>query len=408
MASSAPNAADTRASSAPPSSSSIPPLGSNPSTTAAAASSSQGSTATDNSKAQEAASTQPPPYSYTPVLPWTNPLQQTLLQPYQYVIVNGMPYLMPAGYMPFFQQQQHHHHQQQAIFGYPMAYGSMMVMNADGSTTFVNSHMTHDQLRTAATGTGVTTASVAAPGAVPEGGAGAGEAAPAVAALNPQEIAARDQRRAASIWLLMKLAFGVYLFGQNGSLERKVLLNIAALIIFLHQTGRLRIVRRIAPANLDDQANMDGNRQQAGAAQAGQDGGAGEAGPSGTRSADASSNNCPSTPSSSSATSSSAGEGLNQKAGGEGSSASANDNDTTQGVSSSSSSSATASAGDSSSRQTNINTQDQQPVVAPQERVSVWRNIEHALLTFVTSLVPAAPPEIDPAVANVAAAGERM
>jgi len=42
-----------------------------------------------------------------------------------------------------------------------------------------------------------------------------------------------------------------------------------------------------------------------------------------------------------------------------------------------------------------------------QPRVSTWRSIEHALLTFVTSLVPAPPPEIDPAVANAAAAGER-
>lgn len=51
--------------------------------------------------------------------------------------------------------------------------------------------------------------------------------------LNAQEIAARDQRRAASLWLIMKLAFAVYLFSQNGSFERIVLLHIAALIIFL-------------------------------------------------------------------------------------------------------------------------------------------------------------------------------
>jgi hypothetical protein len=51
---------------------------------------------------------------------------------------------------------------------------------------------------------------------------------------NAQEIAARDQRRAASLWLLMKLAFGVYLFGQNGSIERLVLLHIVALVIFLY------------------------------------------------------------------------------------------------------------------------------------------------------------------------------
>lgn len=50
---------------------------------------------------------------------------------------------------------------------------------------------------------------------------------------NAQDQAARGQRRAASLWLLLKLAFGVYLFSQNGSIERIVLLHIAALIIFL-------------------------------------------------------------------------------------------------------------------------------------------------------------------------------
>jgi len=51
--------------------------------------------------------------------------------------------------------------------------------------------------------------------------------------LNARDLAVRDQRRAASLWLFLKLAFGVYLFSQNGSIERIVLLNIAALIIFL-------------------------------------------------------------------------------------------------------------------------------------------------------------------------------
>lgn len=50
---------------------------------------------------------------------------------------------------------------------------------------------------------------------------------------NAQDQVARGQRRAASLWLLLKLAFGVYLFSQNGSIERIVLLHIAALIIFL-------------------------------------------------------------------------------------------------------------------------------------------------------------------------------
>jgi hypothetical protein len=47
------------------------------------------------------------------------------------------------------------------------------------------------------------------------------------------QAAARGQRRAASLWLLLKLAFGVYLFSHNGSIERIVLLYVAALVIFL-------------------------------------------------------------------------------------------------------------------------------------------------------------------------------
>lgn len=48
-----------------------------------------------------------------------------------------------------------------------------------------------------------------------------------------QDHAPRDQRRAAALWLFLKLAFGVYVFSQNGSIERIVLLHVAAFIIFL-------------------------------------------------------------------------------------------------------------------------------------------------------------------------------
>ncbi|CAG8544727.1 12856_t:CDS:2 [Dentiscutata heterogama] len=50
-----------------------------------------------------------------------------------------------------------------------------------------------------------------------------------------QDAAARNQRRAATLWLIVKLGFLVYIFSQNASTERMIL---------LHQTGRLRIVRR--------------------------------------------------------------------------------------------------------------------------------------------------------------------
>ncbi|KAF9978749.1 hypothetical protein BGZ73_000759 [Actinomortierella ambigua] len=386
--SSAPNAADTRASSAPPLSS-IPPRSdaSSSSSTSTTSATTAGPSTADQPKAQETVAP-PPPYSYTPVLPWLNPVHHTLLQPYEYVIVNGLPYLMPAGYLPLLQQQQQQQ-QQLAMLGYPMAYGPMMMMNVDGSTTLINSSMAHGQLRTT-TGTTadpgdapIVAAAAAAPAAV---AGGDGEAVAPRVALNPEEIAARDQRRAQ------------------------------------HQTGRLRIVRRIVPVNQDDPGNANANRpQDAGAPAGGQDAAAGETGPSGAFPADASSNNSTSMSSSSSMP---AGDSLEEKGGGEGSStmsASGNENSAAQRGASSSSSSPSSSAttssggggagasnGDTSPRQTNTNAQDQQAVEVPQGRVSVWRSIEHALLTFVTSLVPAPQPEMDPAVANVAAAGERM
>ncbi|KAG0371889.1 hypothetical protein BGX24_001042 [Mortierella sp. AD032] len=131
---------------------------------------------------------------------------------YQYVLVNGMPYLAPSYYLPLLHMQQH------AVGGY----AAVALPSGTGfnSPVIGLQHQNQPQPQRDA-GAGV----------VPEG--------------NAQDNAARGQRRAASLWLLLKLAFGVYLFSQNGSIERIVLLHIAALIIFLHQTGRLRIVRRV-------------------------------------------------------------------------------------------------------------------------------------------------------------------
>ncbi|CAG8616967.1 7836_t:CDS:2, partial [Funneliformis mosseae] len=56
--------------------------------------------------------------------------------------------------------------------------------------------------------------------------------------------AARNQRRANTLLLVVKLGFLVYIFSQNASAERMILLYISALVYFLYQTGRLRIVRR--------------------------------------------------------------------------------------------------------------------------------------------------------------------
>ncbi|KAF9988354.1 hypothetical protein BGZ65_006803 [Modicella reniformis] len=133
---------------------------------------------------------------------------QLSLQPMQYVFVNGMPYLVPAVYLPMLHQQQC---MQQTHFFAPYPYYGTFMMNADGTPYFQPISM-GDHARAAT---------------------GPGEGAAAGADGNVQDNAARDQRRAASLWLLMKLAFGVYLFSQNGSIERIVLLHITALIIFL-------------------------------------------------------------------------------------------------------------------------------------------------------------------------------
>ncbi|KAG0027930.1 hypothetical protein BGZ82_008699 [Podila clonocystis] len=288
-----------------------------------------------------------------------------LQQPYQYVLVNGMPYLIPAASLSLLHLQHMHMY----------SHGSI-ITNQNGTPLYhIPAYMDPaHQANIAAIAAAVNTNR---PIEVPP--------------LNAQEIAARDQRRAASLWLIMKLAFAVYLFSQNGSLERIVLLHIAALIIFLHQTGRLRIVRRIAPqpgqgpdgapgANLNNINNNNINNFVNGPQDA--QGTDSQQTATTTNTTMASSSSGPSEGSSSEATQDPSSSGTNHQ-----------DIDTQM----------IREASSSSSNPSLDNQQQEQPLPA---RVSPWRNIEHALLTFVTSLVPAPPPEIDPAVA--AAAGERM
>merc|ERR1719453_7487 len=47
--------------------------------------------------------------------------------------------------------------------------------------------------------------------------------------------------------LLLKLAFFVYVLGQDGNEQRMICLAIGAVIIFLAQTGRLDFVHRLMP-----------------------------------------------------------------------------------------------------------------------------------------------------------------
>ncbi|KAF9929388.1 hypothetical protein FBU30_001592 [Linnemannia zychae] len=228
---------------------------------------------------------------------------------------------------------------------------------------------------------------------------------------NARDQAGRGQRRAASLWLLLKLAFGVYLFSQNGSIERIVLLHIVALIIFLHQTGRLRIVRRIPRPPQDTTRDPSGNTAAAAeqplALHPNQ-----------------------STPTQISSTSAAASEPCNTTTTESADVKSKPDkylkeNDDTHTLvekclstnlspvpQSSQPTAVTASTSitvpiqssttENNDSQTTNTTDEHTPSIAlnpidiPQEqRTSTWRHIEHGVLTFITSLIPTPPPEND-------------
>ncbi|KAF8945432.1 hypothetical protein BGZ47_002627 [Haplosporangium gracile] len=296
------------------------------------------------------------PFSFTTTAGGVPVMVPMAPQAMQYVLVNGMPYLVPAVYLPMLHYQQ-----------MQQTYGQFQFL--PNGTPFLPSLQNINNNNSSNPIAAVTTD-------MPQ--------------QNAQEIAARDQRRATSLWLLMKLAFGIYLFGQNGSIERLVLLHIAALVIFLHQTGRLRIVRRIVQNPPADDAAQGAANPVPGAAAAPQ--------PTQTTT----STSTTTTTSTSTSTSSSA-----------------DSNASAANTSSNSTSSTIQHATTSTSE--NSTTQQQQPhggdaqaqetvataTEAAQPRVSPWRSLEHALLTFVTSLVPAPQPDIDPAVAAAAAAGDR-
>jgi hypothetical protein len=53
-----------------------------------------------------------------------------------------------------------------------------------------------------------------------------------------------NAQRAASIWLALKLYFVVFILCQGASLERILLFHAIALVMFMYQTGRLRVVVR--------------------------------------------------------------------------------------------------------------------------------------------------------------------
>ncbi|RIA82907.1 hypothetical protein C1645_787459 [Glomus cerebriforme] len=195
--------------------------------------------------------------------------------------------------------------------------------------------------------------------------------------------AARNQRRATTLWLVVKLGFLVYIFSQNASAERMILLYISALVIFLYQTGRLRIVRRrrrvLVPVpneffvqqmpQVPPIHNQAGNQPR----------------PDGNQPIlNQNNNNSPHTPTSSSSSSSSSSSNTSSS-----SSNSSNNNSTSNNNTPSSSSTA--------EQQNNNNVNGANDIVVPQQengRTVTLQDIEHALWTFVASLIPTNAPDV--------------
>ncbi|KAK3833807.1 MAG: hypothetical protein JOS17DRAFT_773419 [Linnemannia elongata] len=318
---------------------------------------------------------------------------------YQYVLVNGMPYLAPSYYIPLL------HMQQFAISEYAIP------PSGPGFNSPVNGlhQQNQPQLQREA-----------GAAAAPEG--------------NGQDQAARGQRRAASLWLLLKLAFGVYLFSQNGSIERIVLLHIAALIIFLHQTGRLRIVRRVPrppqETPRDPGVNAAGVAEQPPAPLTNQPATPAQASLTpGTTSNACDASNTASSSVTSKAIDHSKNDGESQVSDEthrptkiDPAQAISLGQDTAK-IASTITSFAIPSATENTDSQSTRTAAEQTgstaaftpppppPAAAaalPEEqRVSTWQYVEHGILTFIASLIPTPPPENEELDANAVAAAER-
>ncbi|KAF9907986.1 hypothetical protein EC991_010334 [Linnemannia zychae] len=231
-----------------------------------------------------------------------------------------------------------------------------------------------------------------------------------------QDQAARGQRRAASLWLLLKLAFGVYLFSQNGSIERIVLLHIAALIIFLHQTGRLRIVRRV-PRPPQDIPRDPATNVAAAAAAAAEHPPANSyqvAEPAQTSLTSAATSESPHT--TDAAISSVSSKQLDNSKHDNSLQASCEKDRSAkldpipaptpeQDIKTAASSSSTAC--NRGTQETNATAEQTTPHPPQQQRGSTWRHVEHGILTFIASLIPTPPPENEQLEANAVPAAER-
>ncbi|KAL1918306.1 uncharacterized protein VTP21DRAFT_2966 [Calcarisporiella thermophila] len=83
---------------------------------------------------------------------------------------------------------------------------------------------------------------------------------------SPQSFSQQRQRQSErsimAAWLAIKLAFFLFLFTQNLSLERALLMHLAALLFWLYQTGQLRVVVRRVPSGSHAQATQSHGASQ--------------------------------------------------------------------------------------------------------------------------------------------------
>ncbi|KAK3842321.1 MAG: hypothetical protein J3R72DRAFT_421365 [Linnemannia gamsii] len=311
---------------------------------------------------------------------------------YQYVLVNGMPYLAPSYYLPLLHVQQH------AVGGY----AATTLPSGTGFNSPVIGLQQQNQPQPQRE---------AGEGVVPEG--------------NAQDHAARGQRRAASLWLLLKLAFGVYLFSQNGSIERIVLLHIAALIIFLHQTGRLRIVRRVPrppqDAPRDPAVNVAGtaaaaavaaeqpsaNPYQATTPQAGST-------PTALSESQNTTNAASSSVSSKQVDKHDSGLQMPHNHGRSGkldptfAPTPGQDARAIPSAVAAETSSRSSASGNTGTQNANTTAEQAPPATYTQrQRGSTWRHVEHGILTFIASLIPTPPPENEQLEPNAVPVAER-
>ncbi|RHZ56084.1 hypothetical protein Glove_406g55 [Diversispora epigaea] len=220
----------------------------------------------------------------------------------------------------------------------------------------------------------------------------------------PQDAGARNQRRASTFLLILKLIFLVYIFSQNASAERMILLYICALVIFLYQTGRLRIVRRrrqrfIVPLN-----ELFAQQPQVPIVQQNQ-----EAQPN----VEVNSNNIGTSPEQSSPSSaqnnnSSNNNNNNNNNNNHSNNNNNNNNNNSAGninsvAPSSSSPSSPSSSSDQQNNNNNNNNNDvddindineAQPRVRENARSITLQDIEHGVWTFITSLIPTNTPDV--------------